>query len=384
VTTTIPGDLAQVRYAFRLGWAVSELRGRYRPDRFNCPIPPTPGNPPQAALDAGRREHQLPLAAERGLGEIRIEIREAIGGLVQALKLELAAYKEFEKKLFEFERNKRQAATAAWPTFANLFYKLDAEIQDGLLVPAAQAAAYQLGRAVSDTFWALDTTRGNAQWGSWQFVLGKERCQAIKRTTLRLSGYLDTSVVAAIRGPLDSWSNYAQHQPGEKIETIQGIPPELVLPTLNKQGVLWRDLIRGERLVRDLHDDPDTPTAENQDLWRRLSLYQTAIRPVIWPLVFGALGVAALILGAWYLGNGTARTGLTTAITILGGLGLTSASLYATAKARIFGLRSSIQQALVTERARQEADLLKTITPPDKRTVRSEIRAIHDQSPSPQ
>jgi hypothetical protein len=29
-----PSDIEQVRYAFRLGWVIAELRGRYRPDRF--------------------------------------------------------------------------------------------------------------------------------------------------------------------------------------------------------------------------------------------------------------------------------------------------------------------------------------------------------------
>lgn len=356
-------ELEEVRFAFRLGCAISELRGRYRPDLFRCPIPPDPGAVPQPHAFSGRDQHQLPLDSERGLGEIRIEIRHAIGGLAEALELELPALDTFAARLREFEADRRRDAASAWPAISELVYEIDAAIQDELLVPAAQAAAYQLGRALADTYWALDPKRNANEWGSWQFVLGDERCEAIKRTTLRLSSYLGASVVAAVHGPLSAWNAYAKQQPGGEIKIVDGIPTERVLPTLNKQGILWRDLVRGERLPQDLHEDTATPTAKDQDLWRRLSLYKTAVRPMIGPIAVALIAVLALLAGAWFLASGTQRPGLTTAITIAGALGLTSASLYAKAKAQAFGLLRNIQHAVSSERIREEANLLQTITP---------------------
>src|SRR4029077_12163951 len=81
-----PADLDLVRVAFRLGWAVSELRGRYPPDLFEKPEPGT-----LVQFTRAGDERPLPLALERKNQEVRIEIYEAIDGLIKALQLEAQA-----------------------------------------------------------------------------------------------------------------------------------------------------------------------------------------------------------------------------------------------------------------------------------------------------
>jgi len=75
-----PPDTEQVRYAFRLGWVVVELRGRYRPDRFG---EREPGN--QGVFL--RKDFELPLSNERSPAEIRIELFDAAEDLSRELKL---------------------------------------------------------------------------------------------------------------------------------------------------------------------------------------------------------------------------------------------------------------------------------------------------------
>ena len=67
MTEAQPADLEQVRYAFRLGWVVAELRGRYRPDLFDTREPGDTGS-------FRREEYEPPLSNERSLTEIRIEL----------------------------------------------------------------------------------------------------------------------------------------------------------------------------------------------------------------------------------------------------------------------------------------------------------------------
>ena len=173
-------DVEQVRTAFRLGWAVSELRGRYRPERFIEPVPFPPGH-----QRFTRPVHELPLSIERSPDEKRIEILKVLQGL--AASLELSEYDGVARALGEVtesapELGKEGADVAAgWPDFANDLYSLDAQLQDALAVRGSQAAAYQLGRGLADTYWALHPDRPQDQMGSWSNVLGPERCDALVR-----------------------------------------------------------------------------------------------------------------------------------------------------------------------------------------------------------
>jgi hypothetical protein len=115
--------------------------------------------------------------------------------------------------------------------------------------------------------------------------------------------------------------------------------------------LLWREVIRGERQPSDL----DTPPPK--DVWRQLAMYREAAETLKVPLLVGAGAAALLVAGGALLASGTSVTWLTTAITILGALGLTSASLYARAKTELTSLLSTLRQQVQIEQVQRGANL---------------------------
>ncbi|HEX3873362.1 MAG TPA: hypothetical protein VHW26_04385, partial [Solirubrobacteraceae bacterium] len=75
-----PVDAADVTSAFRLGWAIAELRGRYRPAVPHVEDQPT----------ATRPDNALRLAAERTPAEQRFELFRVVRGLSGVLELDFA------------------------------------------------------------------------------------------------------------------------------------------------------------------------------------------------------------------------------------------------------------------------------------------------------
>lgn len=425
-----PADLDQMRAAFRLGWAVAELRGRYRPDLFNQPDP-------LHREQFARIEHALPLADERKNREIRIEVFEAVKGLCKLLDLDVQIRGEpvldrlhglfdqmetgvvvappvpvggpaggqlaaegqgrlapEEQALAEEpgggrdeageeteqmqgralpggrepgrdedqgrepaesgdvlpaepdEEAKEQARAELWGCddgLADTFYQWDAHLQDALAVPATLSAAYQLGRGLAETYWALYPDRPSTQMGSWEFLFGPERQAAIARNTSRLSAYLGPLVMASITTPFARWATL----------TTGGRQPssESVLAKLYEQGLLWRYLVRGEGEPTDL-GIPDA-----KDVWRQLAIYRQVVETLKAPLAFGAIFAILLVAGGALLASGNSAKGLGTAITILGALGLTSASLYGRAKTQLTSLVSTLRQRVQVVQVERAADL---------------------------
>lgn len=348
-----PTDLEQVRYALRLGWVVAELRGRYRPDRFGKQ---EPGN----TVGFKREDFELPLTNERSQTEIRIELFEAAEDLSRALELDphdehgeaiLGQIEALLERMNQKNADLQQIWTGEPHTtgVAYRFFKWDAQIQDSLILHATQAAAYQLGRGLAETYWALHPDRPANEMGSWEFVLGQQRRATLLRLAARLSAYMDPLVLAAIDGSLRAWSDLAasadrRGQPDVQVD-------------LFRQGLLWRDLVRGERQPADLLVNKDLDVPAGADIWKDLQLYRDAVRSLMWPLIGGVVGVALMVVGAALLAGGASNTGLTTAISILGVVGLTSASLYAKAKAQVTSLLSNLRQKIQTERVSQAANL---------------------------
>jgi len=88
-------------------------------------------------------------------------------------------------------------------------------------------------------------------------------------------------------------------------------------------------------------------------------VYWTAFNSLRVPIFLGLAATVVLVLGAFSLGNG-AHEALGTTVTILGALGLTSASLYARGKAKVTALWDSLARRVHLEQARRAADLCPT------------------------
>ncbi len=66
------------------------------------------------------------------------------------------------------------AASEPWEDLAELLWRFDAHIQDRLSANSeTQACAYQLGRGLAETYWALDPYLAAGGSSSWDFLLGQ-------------------------------------------------------------------------------------------------------------------------------------------------------------------------------------------------------------------
>lgn len=324
---------------------MSELRGRYRPDRFG------ERDPGHGEVFA-RNGYELPLASERSPAEIRKELVETVEDLSQPVSLTdertKAIWAALKTSLEAFEA-KGADHNALWPNVAHEFYELDAHIQDTLVLQASQATGYQLGRGLADIYWALRPVCESNAMGSWEFLLGPKRCETLRRLAARLTSYVGSQVLAAIDGPLERWSQLAA-SPGQRDH------PD-VQTDLYNQGLLWRDLIRGERSTADLQAPGKTKTSATAEVWKDLGLYRMAALNLKAPLIGAVISIALLVAGASLLAAGSGSAAVTTLIGILGALGLTSAGLYARAKAEVTSLLTNLSQTVETERIRQAANL---------------------------
>lgn len=327
-----PNDIDHVRAAFRLGWAIAELRGRYRPDvrARELDVEHAP---------IARTGHALPLGNERTTKEQRIEVIRVLEGLSEQLEISFPTaagdtkMKQLDPTLRKLDKTPQDAGAS--DQLANGLYYWDADIQDRLALIPILSAAYQLGRGLAETYWALDPQITDSQDArSWLVLLGDDRRATLKRLIARLADFVDPLTVPAVTGSLDAWGELA----GDQHWRLQ---PD-TRPILGQQALLWRDLIRGEQRPRDL--------IAGTNALRQIKLLPE-LWPVLWPqLTLGLLAVAALVGAAIALASGAKNVGFATAVGVLGGLGITSASLYGRAKASATSLLASIRDA--TERDR--------------------------------
>jgi hypothetical protein len=392
------GGSERIRLAFWLGWQLSEVRGRYELGRKHVI---------RSDEDADRPErepgHRLPLASERSVKEQRIESRYVLkalaGGTLQLdAKLgDLLAVKRRKgmiakrdrttvvKRIDELARrlddanwqvppetpmaevesstgitSAHEGPSAAskdtWKKFANLLYKWDAYIQDRTAAVPMQRAAYQLGRGLADTYWALDPATTHHGWRSLGFLLGKKRCEFLKREMVRISAYVDPHTPYAVIASLSDWQRFTDdYVAGAEKEAKNGREGEndtqrrRLREDLYNQGLIWRDLIRGDRSPHDLIDEQSEPVEETRPealngKRDRFQLLLAVLRHFWAQLLIGAAGVAALCVAAALLAAGAGGPAAAV-VAILGGVNITAAGLYARAKSEAESLFEQIRLA---------------------------------------
>lgn len=212
---TTSDDAKGVLSAIRLGWYVAEVRGRNRPG-----APPGSGASMPDHLD-----HALPLHVERGDTELRIEVQAVVTQLAQELGVGTEGSKgsygttiDNLAKALHVARNRDpgksatdiQAATnTAWEALADLLWKFDAHIQDGLTANSViESAAYQLGRGLTEAYWALDPSKVDGSSG-WTFLLGNDRCDELSHLIGRLDTYFNEYTASSVAGSIEVWRKVA-------------------------------------------------------------------------------------------------------------------------------------------------------------------------------
>ncbi len=359
-----PTDADDVISAFRLGWAIAELRGRYRPDLQKAASE-------QATHGAKRPEHALPLFDERSWKEQRIEVEEIVDALSVALNLEELAsdgrqvgFKQLQKPMSDLDGNPDDAKT--WNQLTEGFYEWDAAIQDELTLKPRPAAGYQLGRGLSEAYWNLHPELDDpSDFRSWTFLLGEHRRATLITLLRRLAAYVDRLTVPAVMTSLEGWGEVAADRRWRAAPDARGV--------LREQAVLWRDLIRGEQRSEDLD-------LRGRSAFSAVGVLVPLLRTLYPQLILIGAAIVALLIGATHLASGTKSTSPNVIYTILGGLGITSASLYAKAKSAATSLFALLRATFDADRAGRAATILpkmpRSRRANPKRLARSGIRQL--------
>lgn len=321
--------------AFRLGWAIAEFRGRTRTGHGeDLSAPPV--------ADAARTSDALPLSVERLPGEQATESREVLATLAGDLGVDvlvgtlsgqtsgrdmlasarlrqLADLHQGERSEPEDPEHVEEGPERIWRRLQDFLYAWDARIQDLLASgPFARASAYQLGRGLAESTWALKVEAPANVWGSWAFVLGEERRAYLQQLLDRLTPYLQPLTLPAVKQTLDRWHQQAGMEASKTVaeRRISAAPQKL-----RQQAQRWRDLIVTGQ-------DPRFPLEPGQKVSKRALVWPIA-RELWLPLSLAGFGVAALIAGAYLVplsGSAGALAG------ILGVAGITTGTLSAKAK----------------------------------------------------
>ncbi len=219
---TTPPDEQHVIDSIRLGWAISEVRGRNR----------LVGPPTESRATDRWPSHALPLNDERSNAELEIEAKRLLIKLASVdpespiqpdpppkPPAPLWTCSEFVDSVTEqIGILARQAddptallkRSAKWEQLAEVLYRWDADIQDDLTINSVeQLAGYNLGRALSDVYWALDLTANDGISTSWTFLLGKDRRARVNEYLRRLSNNFDPLTPSVVSGSLTTWGTVA-------------------------------------------------------------------------------------------------------------------------------------------------------------------------------
>jgi hypothetical protein len=351
----VPKDAATVVAALRLGWCMAEVRGRNRPDA-----------PPGAGVEPPRTGHALPLQIERTPAELRIEAQALLIVLTTNLSLDgdakthtsYACTLDSDAHLLATARANGDATAAAqrWDALAELIYKFDARIQDTLAARSdTQLCGYQLGRAMAEAYWALDSAvpAGTGDSSAWWFLLSAARCREIGRLAGRLSRYFHPYTSAAVAGSAMVWKNVAA-DPAWRDHAV---------PALYQQVRRWYELTI-------VAEDPTTLIGPYA-LLRNFRMVARVLRAFWIQFVLLGLGAAALIAFADLLAS---SQGTAWAKGLLATAGITGFSV-----AGVSAKLKNEAQALL-KRLRQDAytDLITvdiTTAPPPPRTLPTRRRA---------
>lgn len=236
-----PNDKAVVLATFRLGWFVAEVRGRNRPD---SPERDRPGLP----VDD---QHPLPLRGERTSTERRVEAQGVLTELAVDLGVDDggvgSGYGKRIDQAADTMATARQSPSSApdtlteqWAGFTALLRDFDGHVQDVLAAKSeTRACAYQLGRGLAETYWALDPFETRQAQG-WTFLLGEHRCAELARLVGRLSAYLDTYTGSAVAGSIEIWREFATTAVFDK---NQAGAARAAQDALHEQICRWYELI---------------------------------------------------------------------------------------------------------------------------------------------
>jgi len=238
--------VAAVRDAVRAGWLMAELRGRLRP-----------GGPSPEVPHLDRADHVLPIPSERSPTEQVIETRRALAALATALAVSVPPSPphatSFPDQLEDASKaldaasgaSDEPATLKAWNDVAELIYQWDAAFQDALAGQSIDnARAYELGRALAETYWSLDPdmqagdSTGKLAPSSWEFLFGAERVGVIDERLRSLAPHYWPATAPAVSATVHAWASLVADG-----QLRAGPDRPAVQVSLAKQIGYWHELV---------------------------------------------------------------------------------------------------------------------------------------------
>jgi hypothetical protein len=263
------------------------------------------------------------------------------------------------KAIADQRKQKDPRELTTWNQLARLLYRWDAQIQDGLLSSSDRLAnAYELGRALAETYWALDPAAPpRVQQGqysrlnpvSWEFLLGPDRRADVARLLGRLAPNFAPLAAPAVAGSVEVWGEVAANEQWRAADGAQKV--------LLQQIRNWYSL-----LVADL--DPET-MLKPYALLRSWRIFKRAFKSFGLEMVIGALGVAAIAALVLLVVYAPHYPVLKAVVAVFGVLGITGAGLQARLKATTQSMVARLSADLSTELAAEQI----TVTPAAPRSV---------------
>jgi len=333
---TTPADSDRVLLALRFGWALAEVRGRLRNPHWDQ----SPSRP------------ALPLSDERSWPEQTIETEKIANALADKLGLDVRHNDDGAKpsfQLIEFSEALRESAgsereKAKWDEFSLFLWGWDARNQDTLAAESfAIASAYQLGRGLAETFWAIDPdVHDPKNPASVLHLLGPGREQIFSQLLPRLSAYFAPSTTAAVQTSFGAWAKVAEDG---LFEGRSG----LVLDALHKQLKVWHDLLL-------VGQDPDA-LVSSKDVLEPARRIGPVLRAFLPEVSLGLASLTAAIGAAVLFALGTENHWIAAVLSVISFFGVTSAGALAKVKDEAHSLFTQLRQAMNTDLAKEAVTL---------------------------
>lgn len=334
-----PQDTDLVLSAVRLGWYLAEVRGRNRPA----------GPRPSESKLPSREGHELPLRFERSQREARIEAQSAVEALATKLELnkdpdnantDVTRVDDLAKQLNDLRKaNMVTDAAGKWDQLADLLFKLDAFTQDALAARSdTQACGYQLGRGLSEAYWALDTEPPDQSpevppSSGWAFLLGNARCEELSRLAGRLTEYFARYTSAAVAGSLAAWFEVATDISWRRVADAHS--------SLYRQHRRWYELIV-------LLQDPSTLIKPYAVIFNLRAIWH-AVRAFWLQLIVGAGSLIAIAYFIGYLSSSNQSTFAKGVLGVLSAVGISVTAITGWLKNTAQAISTRIKQDVYTD-----------------------------------
>jgi hypothetical protein len=342
-----------------LGWRVAELYSRVDDlgDRSSDTLLPAHGSLPPA-------------------DQLELELRAAAG---DAKRAGVTSKSASLAELVDFARE-TAGDDDLHEAFRQQLRECHIEINKDLwAVSEALGKAYELGNGLSDTYGLVCRAYriGNAQdqARAWRHVFDQGRIERLKKLLDDLQSRLDATAVTVVREQLETWREATEeHVDADRLPAMGD-----VRDGLRRQTVIWRQLITGDKEAEAYLGDEERAKVRDtlRDLaWRRYRVWLLGLVPALFGLVFFLPKALE-----WYQ-ESFVQSGLASmVVALIGGLGITRASLVLTVRTRLHAWADLLwHRAVVSEVATATLTVADVFRPPDRETGRLAAAAAYATS----